>query len=196
MRRDIGGCEWAACRVETDGVVVETSDAHEIAPLKEGDGLVFDAADWRSPEEPEEGGRVYRGSARSRWKIGIAFRQSAPFGSIAFASAIWSGGRAIPTSREPPGHLHDASAPVRRQTVRVRITAYEGLSLRAEWCLDARPELSVVVNSVAPLRPARNRRISLDIAPGAIRAVGRHGLYSRSTFRSIWKVRRSPPCRR
>jgi len=31
-----------------------------IAPLKAGDGVVFDAADWRSPEEPEEGGRVYQ----------------------------------------------------------------------------------------------------------------------------------------
>lgn len=28
-------------------------------PIKPGDGLVFDAAHWRSLEEPEEGGRVY-----------------------------------------------------------------------------------------------------------------------------------------
>ena len=27
--------------------------------LKAGDGVVFDAADWRSPEEPEEGGRIF-----------------------------------------------------------------------------------------------------------------------------------------
>ncbi len=30
---------------------------HEIRP---GDGLLFDAADWRSPDEPEEGGNVYQ----------------------------------------------------------------------------------------------------------------------------------------
>ena len=36
-----------------------TAAAHSIAPLKPGDGVVFDAADWRSPQEPEEGGRVY-----------------------------------------------------------------------------------------------------------------------------------------
>jgi U32 family peptidase len=30
-----------------------------LAPLKPGDGVVFDAADWRSPEEPEEGGRIF-----------------------------------------------------------------------------------------------------------------------------------------
>ena len=28
--------------------------------LKPGDGIVFDAADWRSPGEPEEGGRIYQ----------------------------------------------------------------------------------------------------------------------------------------
>jgi len=27
--------------------------------IQPGDGLVFDAADWRSPDQPEEGGSVY-----------------------------------------------------------------------------------------------------------------------------------------
>jgi putative protease len=40
--------------VASRSVVVETE--HEIS---RGDGLVFDAADWRSPDEPEEGGNVY-----------------------------------------------------------------------------------------------------------------------------------------
>ena len=34
--------------------------------VKPGDGLVFDAADWRSPEEPEEGGQVYEVFSRGR----------------------------------------------------------------------------------------------------------------------------------
>ena len=46
-------------RVAPDRVEIETGEAHQIAPLKPGDGVVFDAADWRSPGEPEEGGRVY-----------------------------------------------------------------------------------------------------------------------------------------
>src|SRR5579883_3286604 len=49
--------------VESGAVVVEPSNAHAIAPLKPGDGIVFDAASWRSPEEPEEGGRVYEAMA-------------------------------------------------------------------------------------------------------------------------------------
>jgi putative protease len=37
---------------------------HAVSPLKPGDGVVFDAADWRSPGEPEEGGRVYEVTSR------------------------------------------------------------------------------------------------------------------------------------
>ncbi|MGB7325438.1 MAG: U32 family peptidase, partial [Rubripirellula sp.] len=40
--------------VKKNAVVVETQIA-----IKRGDGVVFDAADWRSPDEPEEGGHVY-----------------------------------------------------------------------------------------------------------------------------------------
>jgi U32 family peptidase len=47
-------------RVAGAAVIVEPAGAHAIAPLKPGDGVVFDAADWRSPEEPEEGGRVFQ----------------------------------------------------------------------------------------------------------------------------------------
>ena len=51
-------------RVTEGGVSIEPSEAHAIAPLKPGDGVVFDAADWRSPEEPEEGGRVFEAVER------------------------------------------------------------------------------------------------------------------------------------
>jgi len=50
-------------QVTREGVLVETGEAHRIAPLKPGDGVVFDAANWRSPEEPEEGGRIFQVSA-------------------------------------------------------------------------------------------------------------------------------------
>ena len=51
-------------RVAESGVAIEPADAHRISPLKPGDGVVFDAADWRSPEEPEEGGRIFQVEAR------------------------------------------------------------------------------------------------------------------------------------
>jgi putative protease len=46
-------------RVLRDRVHVELDARLAVAPLKPGDGVVFDAADWRSPEEREEGGRIY-----------------------------------------------------------------------------------------------------------------------------------------
>jgi putative protease len=46
-------------RVLPDRVQVELDARLAAAPLKPGDGVVFDAADWRSPEEREEGGRIY-----------------------------------------------------------------------------------------------------------------------------------------
>ena len=48
--------------VGTQSVIVRAD--HEVRP---GDGVVFDAADWRSPNEPEEGGNIYgvQGNASS-----------------------------------------------------------------------------------------------------------------------------------
>ena len=46
-------------KVTDAGILIEPSEAHRVSPLKPGDGVVFDAADWRSPEEPEEGGRIF-----------------------------------------------------------------------------------------------------------------------------------------
>ena len=51
----------AVVRVLSDGVHVKC-----LHTIKRGDGLVFDAATWRSPEEPEEGGSVYEVQAVSR----------------------------------------------------------------------------------------------------------------------------------
>src|SRR5262249_48077508 len=57
--------------VEFDRVVIRPGDG-----LKPGDGVVFDAADWRSPGEPEEGGRVY-GVVRRREGLEVTFANGA-----------------------------------------------------------------------------------------------------------------------
>src|SRR4051812_20057000 len=46
--------------VREASVRIEPAAANDIVPLKPGDGIVFDAAGWRSPQEDEEGGRVYQ----------------------------------------------------------------------------------------------------------------------------------------
>jgi U32 family peptidase len=139
--------------VGPDHVVVEATEAHEIAPLKAGDGLVFDAADWRSPQEPEEGGRVYQSRPLVNGHLQLHFGN----GTVRF-------------SRIRPGDLvwrtHDPDldravrqlTPVRRP-VDVHVTAREGEPLIAQWTTSGH---TISVQS-APLGLAQNRALTLEI---------------------------------
>jgi U32 family peptidase len=138
--------------VAPDHVVVAPTEAHEIAPLKAGDGLVFDAADWRSPQEPEEGGRVYQAHplASGEWQL-------------------YFGNGAISFQRIRPGDLvwrtHDPDldrmvrqlTPFRRP-VHVKVTASEGQPLIAEWTVSGH---TVTVRS-SPLGTAQNRALTVE----------------------------------
>lgn len=139
--------------VEPDAVVVEPSAAHTIAPLKQGDGLVFDAADWRSPEEPEEGGRVYEVARLSAGKLRLSFANRAVrFERIRQGDLVWRTSDSRPTPIAPP----------HQQPVRVRVSARVGSPLTAEWSLADHPEISVTVTSAGPLSAAQNRALTLE----------------------------------
>src|SRR5580700_4593948 len=76
--------------VGADCVAVEMAEAHDIAPLKEGDGVVFDAADWRSPGEPEEGGRVYQVTPGLDGKVELRFANRAiRFDRVRVGDRVW-----------------------------------------------------------------------------------------------------------
>jgi putative protease len=60
-------------KVVSDAAVIESSNAHAISPLKPGDGVVFDAASWRSPAEREEGGRIYAVSQQRDGSLIVRF---------------------------------------------------------------------------------------------------------------------------
>ena len=139
-------------RIADSGVTVEPSEAHRIAPIKPGDGVVFDAADWRSPEEREEGGRIFqvesRGRALELW-----------FGNGAVDSARIRVGDLVWRTNDPDldkvvRPLLDTALPIRKQIVSVRVRAREGEPLFAEWSVSG---ASVTVNSSSPLGSARNR---------------------------------------
>jgi len=144
-------------RVSATTVVVSPESDPAIPSLKPGDGIVFDAADWRSPGEPEEGGRIYQ-------VLPVAGNLE-----LAFANG------AVNTSRIRPGDLvwrtHDpeidksarpyttAASPVSKQKVSVRVIAREGQPLEIEWSLR---DLCVRVVSDAPLAAAQNRGITAE----------------------------------
>jgi putative protease len=138
-------------------VLIAPEAASALAPLKPGDGLVFDAADWRSPEQPEEGGRIYEVHARGAL-LELRFgRDAIRFERIRAGDLVWR--TDDPELERMTRAFTQAAAPVQRQAVRVRATAQAGQPLALEWQLVRRPEVRAVVVSEQPLGRADRRAL-------------------------------------
>jgi U32 family peptidase len=149
-------------RVEPDRVTVEPGAAHEIVPLKPGDGVVFDAADWRSPEKPEEGGRVFAARSHLNGEVELQFGNGAiRFERIHAGDLVWR--THDPEIDRIARPFVGATTPVARQRVNIMVEAREGAALRALWSLEKQPETSVRVESPTPLAPAQNRGLTLEM---------------------------------
>ena len=141
--------------VTDGGVLIEPSEAHRIAPLKPGDGVVFDAADWRSPEEPEEGGRIFeieRGEIDNRE---LRFGNGVIHGDrIRRGDLVW---RTHDPDVDKAARVYtEATTPLHKQAVKVRAVAHEGQRLSTVWTVGA---VSVTLESETPLGVARHRAI-------------------------------------
>lgn len=72
-------------QVGTKSVTVQIE--HDVSP---GDGLVFDAAAWRSPDEPEEGGHVYEVNQIADDLVKLAFAHDGiDFSRIKVGDLVW-----------------------------------------------------------------------------------------------------------
>jgi putative protease len=140
-------------KVTDGGVSIEPSEAQRFSPLKPGDGVVFDAADWRSPEEPEEGGRIFEiEHGELRFGNGVIHSNRIHRGDL-----VW---RTHDPDVDKAARVYtDAAAPLRKQAVTLRVVAHEGERLRTVWNVGA---VSVTVESEAPLGAARHRTIDED----------------------------------
>ncbi len=143
-------------RFAGQALVVESEASAAIAPVKAGDGLVIDAADWRSPEQQEEGGRVYSVKSLPDGRVAVRF-----------------GNRVLDLSRIRPGDLvwrsHDpeldrvvrqysaAPTPTRKQRVDVSLIAHTGEPLKMEWRLTEQANQRVTVSAAAPLTEAQRQ---------------------------------------
>ncbi len=146
--------------VEPDRVILQPGDALQISPLKAGDGVMFDAADWRSPEEPEEGGRIYHVLPRLDGDLELLFGNGAlRFDRVRAGDLVWR--TKDPDLARAARPYTEAAAPVRRQPVHVHVTAREGEPLSTEWSLARRPSLRVRAVSVADLGKAQSRVVDL-----------------------------------
>ena len=143
------------------GVVIEAEPTTEPKP---GDGVVFDAASWRSPQEPEEGGRIF----------GVRPAPNGAPGGRRYRLEFQNG--ALNLDRIRPGDLvwrtHDpalegivkpylaTSSPRRKQRVDVDAEAAEGQPLRCRWTLAADPAVFVETISARPLVVAAERPLT------------------------------------
>ena len=143
-------------RVRPDVIIIEPEPGREAAPLKPGDGVVFDAADWRSPEEPEEGGRIVAVEAVGDGLLAIRFVKGAINPRrIRVGDLLWR--TADPHTERIARPFVQPAAPVRRQPVRVDVQARVGNALELRWTLIEQPTLCVTVRSESPLTPAQHR---------------------------------------
>jgi U32 family peptidase len=147
-------------RVLADAVWIASAEAQRIAPLKPGDGLVFDAADWRSPEEKEEGGRVYEVRERNG-RIELRFgHRGIDFSRVRPGDWVWrTHDPGLDTAVRP--YLASA-AQLTKQPVSVKLIAREDEPLQMAWRLVKKPELAVTVTSEEPLAAARNRQVTAE----------------------------------
>lgn len=143
-------------RVRPDAILIAPEPGREAAPLKPGDGVVFDAADWRSPEEPEEGGRIFTVTPVGDGLLALTFAKGAINPRrIRAGDLLWR--TSDPQTERVARPFVQPAAPVRRQPVRVEAIARAGAPLKLRWTLVDRPDLTVVVQSAEPLTTAQNR---------------------------------------
>jgi U32 family peptidase len=144
-------------RIADGAIAMEPAAANSAAPLKPGDGVVFDAADWRSPQEAEEGGRVYEVAIRGG-QLELRFGNGAiDARRIRSGDLVWR--THDPDLDKAARPYLEAATPVHKQPVSVRVNAREGSPLETEWRVGA---WRVSVHSAEPLGTARNRGLDVE----------------------------------
>lgn len=142
-------------QVNSNSVSVVPNDAHRIAPIKLGDGIVFDAADWRSPQEAEEGGRIYSVQPSGGRILSLEFANGAiRFDRIRPGDLVWRSHDA--DTERYARRWTEAAQPVRRRKVDVRVEARVGHPLKTRWTY----KVEIVVESPEPLVAAQRQGLS------------------------------------
>ncbi|MEO7909939.1 MAG: DUF3656 domain-containing protein [Roseiflexaceae bacterium] len=148
-------------RVQAESVLIAPEPSAAAAPLKPGDGVVFDAADWRSPEQREEGGHVYQIAPQRDGQLELRFGNAAVDSArIRIGDLLWR--THDPDLDKAARPFTQATTPVHKQQLHIRATAHEGAPLELEWALADRPEMHVTVRSDAPLGAAQKQAITRE----------------------------------
>jgi putative protease len=145
-----------------DGVVCKLD-----APLKRGDGIVFDAGD---PTKKEEGGRVYdvrrkgvklEGEAEEGWIIDIVpGRSDVDLRKLHVGDRIWKTND--PALDKRLRQTYETEKPYRVFPVHVRVSGRPG-QLLSTWWTDVQKGTTVQVDSELELEIAQKRPLSQEI---------------------------------
>jgi U32 family peptidase len=146
------------------GEVTSVSNSHlEIRtqhPVKRGDGLVFDAADWRSPDEPEEGGHVYEVRLRDDSIVELEFgHHDIDFSRIRVGDLVWrTRDPQLVKSLKP---LTRTEVPIFTREISFEVTAKTGEPIS----IIATNENGRTAQYIGddPLQPAKKRALDLEI---------------------------------
>jgi putative protease len=137
-------------RVSHEGVTIECSGEK----LKPGDGVVFDAADWRSPQEVEEGGRVYEMIPAAGAKVELRFGNGVlNIARIRPGDLVWR-------THDPATDKAVRALPVWKQPLDVRARARVGEPLVLDWMASG---ASVRTLSPQPLPAAGNQTLRMEL---------------------------------
>jgi putative protease len=149
-------------------ILIEPDPAIELAP-KPGDGIVFDAASWRSPEEPEEGGRIYSVVPSLDGAVSLQFANGAIRSDrIRPGDIVWR--THDPEIQRAAKPFFDPPAPLAKQPVHIDVYASEGEPLRLVWGLSS--GLTITVDSPQPLGPAQNRELTREYLEAQLGRLG------------------------
>ena len=145
--------------VQVGQVVRVHADAVDVRfelPLKPGDGLVFDAADWRSPDEPEEGGRIYELMPLKNDTVRLKFATNAiAFTRIRKGDLVW---RTYDADVKKQARVFtDTHDPLYTRPLSLVVVANAGDYLHVTATSD--DGLSVSAQSDALLEPAKKRAL-------------------------------------
>lgn len=151
-------------QVIADSVRVQLNAAHRLSPLKPGDGIVFDAADWRSPQEKEEGGRIYTITPAGKDTVDLGFaNNSLNPQRIREGDLLWR--TSDPDIDKQAKRYTEAAQPVYRRPIDVAVTAIAGQPLKLQFG-------SIHVTSPQPLDPAQRQGLTEETLKDQLSRLG------------------------
>ena len=137
-------------------VLPEGVQVHCLHPIKRGDGVVFDAAAWRSPDEPEEGGNVYEVENLRDNHVALQFGRGAiNTARIRVGDLVWRSADPALSKRVKP--LTEDSSPVYTRPLSSSVTAQAGVPVHVAAC--TMEGHSTSATGTVPLVPAQRRAL-------------------------------------